>query len=267
MANNFQEYGVSTICALKINGNYVSKINGKFFMIYPWIEGRVFTQDDEITADIAQKIGMSLAKIHKINLQSDSPPKPILSYPEYYKWQDLAKKVQKLDCIWQNKCVDFIQNMASWYDLAEQSNINLQGDLLLSHKDLDMKNVIWDKDGEIYIIDWESVGYTNPTKELTQLAFDWSYGSEGGQNKMIFQKIFKAYSQINEIDTKKVKDVLYSSLGDNLGWLEFNLKRVLHEIKAEIEEVKIAEIEIPKTIDIISHRLKHLEKYVDWTKV
>ncbi len=41
---------------------------------------------------------------------------------------------------------------------------------MISHTDLDRKNVIWQKNVP-FIIDWEASGYINPTIELIQVAW------------------------------------------------------------------------------------------------
>jgi len=66
IANDFVEMKIPTISAIKnCDGKYVSVINNNYFLIYPWIDGKVL-QSDEITIQHAQRMGELLGKMHKL---------------------------------------------------------------------------------------------------------------------------------------------------------------------------------------------------------
>ena len=53
---------------------------------------------------------------------------------------------------------------------VDQINKSLRKHILISHSDIDQKNVLWLKDDKPQIIDWESVGPTNPGLEIVDAA-------------------------------------------------------------------------------------------------
>ncbi len=265
IAKQFKTLGVEAIPALESGkeDNFVSKIHDKFFIVYPWIEGTVLTDSDLITVETAKKIASVLAKIHKSNLQFDTP-NIIPSNINYATWLDLKTRIEFTDFSWKKDCIDFILHMKDWinFDLVNTSITNLQNTIVLSHRDLDKKNVIWTEQSIPQIIDWESAGYTNPLVELVRLAFDWSSEPTGETNELIFREIFKSYTISNDVDKNLIKDALYFSLVDNISWLEFNLNRILSN--SSNDEKEIAHIQIPQTIKQITSRLNHLEEYLSW---
>ena len=44
---------------------------------------------------------------------------------------------------------------------------------VISHRDLDPKNVMWNYNKPV-LIDWESAGYINPMQDLIETAIYWS---------------------------------------------------------------------------------------------
>lgn len=49
----------------------------------------------------------------------------------------------------------------------------LNSESVLSHGDIDQKNVLWNQDNSPTVIDWEAAGYVNPMVELFTAALYW----------------------------------------------------------------------------------------------
>ena len=49
----------------------------------------------------------------------------------------------------------------------------LSQNLVISHRDLDPKNVLWHGE-EALVIDWEAAGYVNPYQELLEVINYWA---------------------------------------------------------------------------------------------
>ncbi|MBO6316307.1 phosphotransferase, partial [Enterococcus faecium] len=47
--------------------------------------------------------------------------------------------------------------------------------LIVGHRDLDQKNILWDSNDDPIVIDWESAALLNPTQEIITAALDWSW--------------------------------------------------------------------------------------------
>ncbi|WP_449602525.1 phosphotransferase [Paenibacillus sp. Marseille-Q9583] len=58
--------------------------------------------------------------------------------------------------------------------------------MVISHRDLDQKNVLWDELQIPIIIDWEAAGPIHPTQELIDVALYWSGFETGSVRKDAF---------------------------------------------------------------------------------
>ena len=74
-----------------------------------------------------------------------------------------------------------------------ESQVKLAGYQVISHRDLDPKNVMW-KEKNPYIIDWEAAGYVNPYQELVEVLNYWIVDAEGTYDYGMFQALIKAYT-------------------------------------------------------------------------
>ena len=182
IAQKLSELGVNSVSAISRNNEFVSLIDGKYWIVYPWLAGSTLSTQDQISDDNLQKITLSLAKIHNSDLKIGNKPDNNQHYTDYSKWENLSQKIQKLNYVWVPECTELIESIKLWYDKIHSANKKLNSHLVFSHCDLDKKNVMWNESNEPFIIDWESAGYINPTKELLQFAIDWS----SDQNNIIY---------------------------------------------------------------------------------
>ncbi|MFS1511599.1 phosphotransferase [Chengkuizengella sp. SCS-71B] len=66
----------------------------------------------------------------------------------------------------------------------------LASNTVISHRDLDSKNVMWNQDNPV-LIDWESAGYINPMQDLIETAIYWSENEIGSIDKKRNAQIMK----------------------------------------------------------------------------
>ena len=99
------------------------------------------------------------------------------------------------------------------------------------HKDLNRKNIIWDKDTP-YIIDFETATVGNPDLDFFNSA--WFLSSDVEECKYYaFCKTYFSKRKVNNINLS-----IYAAIIDECNWLEFSLKRALKiqsDDKYEIE--------------------------------
>ncbi len=69
-----------------------------------------------------------------------------------------------------------------------------QQNQVISHKDLNPKNIIW-KNNKPYIIDWEAAGFINPFQELIEVLNYWIPDKTGKYDKAKFNAIIQAYTE------------------------------------------------------------------------
>ena len=117
---------------------------------------------------------------------------------------------------------------------------------VISHRDLDPKNVMWKNDAP-YIIDWEAAGYVNPFQELIEVLNYW----------------MQAYTENNNINNVNWDVILSCSFDGMLGWLEYNLERAL---EMEGSGINDQEEGIQQTQGTI-YELKKYENQIEQLKV
>ncbi|HSX20012.1 MAG TPA: phosphotransferase, partial [Gammaproteobacteria bacterium] len=102
----------------------------------------------------------------------------------------------------------------------------LKTNVVVSHVDLDQKNVLWDANGKPILIDWESARRINPTYDLISTAFDWSGIATNNFNRTLFLKMIELYEKSGGIINKNHLDAAYYGvIGNCLNWMIYNIKR------------------------------------------
>lgn len=144
-----------------------------------------------------------------------------------------------------------------------EANLVLSEDMVLSHRDLDPKNVMWNQ-GTPYFIDWEAAGYTNPYHELLEVLNYWSVDGNGELDKDKFHTLLNAYRKYMSTVTVAWDYVLDSGYEGMLGWLEYNLRRALGIESLDEAERKLGEEQIVGTIAALEHYDKQKVTILKW---
>lgn len=258
-----KENGITAIGAIKFkNNDIMRKINDRYFMVFDWLEGKIL-KAEEITERHCEIIGETLAKIHNIDFSriEDNERKNIdIEKFDWKKYLKLAKKENKayLNILEQN--IDLL------YELNEKANEAIRyakNNLIISHTDLDRKNVMWQQ-YKPFIIDWEASGYINPTIELIQVAWYWSGGDVDNLDYNKFKIIVNSYKKCakKEID-KNIEKLIYADIYGGLGWLNYNFKRSLYiENNYKKDEIELAENEIKQSIREIKYNVSQMDNII-----
>lgn len=253
---------ITAIGALKVNNEVMTKINDNYYMIFKWLDGRTL-KADEITEKHCEIIGKVLANIHNIDFKEIEDEKRKNINIEYFDWNKYINLAEK-----NNKAYTGLlkQNAELLYELNEKSIKALKcakENLIISHTDLDRKNVMWQ--GDIpFIIDWEASGYINPTIELIQVAWYWSGGDIENIDYNKFNTLIKSYKEYynGNID-KRIDELVYADNYGGLGWLDYNLKRSMCIGNSyEQDEIELAEKEVIQSINEIKYNYGQLSNIV-----
>ena len=232
-------------------------------MAFDWIEGKTL-KAEEITEKHCEIVGEILAKIHNIDfpeIEDDERKKINIEQFDWNKYLELAKKENKDYLNILEKNIDLL------YELNKKSNEAIKyanENLIISHTDLDRKNVIW-QEYKPFIIDWEASGYINPTIELIQVAWYWSGGDVENLDYNKFEIVVNSYKKNskNETDTN-IKKIIYADIYGGLGWLDYNFKRSLCiENDYKQEEIELAESEIVQSIEEIKYNDSQMDKMIE----
>ena len=160
--------------------------------------------------------------------------------------------------------LEIIDKLYDWNVQANKSAKLLAADMVISHRDLDPRNVMWNQDNSI-IIDWEAAGYVNPMQELIETAIYWSKNEMGNIDKERFLAFISSYKKrYRSLLQANWKTVLVNGFLGKLGWLEYNLKRSLWIECTDEEEQQMGTNQVIVTINAIKCYADMIPKLEKW---
>ena len=137
---------------------------------------------------------------------------------------------------------------------------------IVSHGDLDQKNVLWDSSDNPILVDWESACKINPTYDIINTAFYWS-GITTSFDKDLFLKMIEAYQKAGGVINKDhIVAACYGTFSW-IVWLVYNIERSFTPSESEHKNVSIEQVNqtlatilrlqtlIPEVIKIIEDKL------------
>lgn len=237
-----EAHNIPILPALTFGGSKMQEIDGRYFYLYDWYEGKAL-KSVEIREEHCAKIGKLLADIHGI----DRREIPQQNREVYIDWDGY---IEKLAAANQELYELIAPNRDLLYDSQTKGNIaikQLPAVSAICHNDIDSKNVLW-KGTDCRIIDLECLSYANPFQELYEVALCWSGFEIGSINIDSFGKLIQSYSLAGG-ECPENWEILYDSNYGRLEWLEYNIKRALG-IECSAEEIETG---ISQVRDTIAH--------------
>ena len=210
--------------AKTIDSHFIHHIDNQYYLVFDWIDGYSL-RSHEINRVHCEKMGALLAEIHKTDFSQIEKNDHHVNRT-VTDWNAYLNKGKEVHSVWVNSIHEHIEQLYIWSDKAKISSSMLTTEQVISHGDLEPKNVMWLHENPV-IIDWESAGYTNPMHDLIETAIYWSLSDSGSMDKERFLGFISAYQERSgtvEADWGMVLDHGY--LG-KLDWLEYSLKRSL----------------------------------------
>ena len=215
---------ISLVAAKTIQGKNIIEVDGSFFVVFDWLDGKsVFAPD--ISEYHCEQIGRVLGKIHAAQIKIDTMVEN-LDIRKIYDWDLLLEEAELCDSEVFSVLQDNIADILRWDRNAVIGLHEASQNQVISHRDLDPKNVMWKNDAP-YIIDWEAAGYVNPYQELIEVLNYWISDEMGKYDKAKFNALMQAYTENKNIYNVHWDVILSCSFDGMLGWLEYNLKRAL----------------------------------------
>ncbi len=241
---------ISAIPALKQKGDFIFSDENESFLVFPYKNASILTQQS-ITAEQVKKIATALSNIHRTHIAILNPPAVELFSRDVSCWRTAYEALQ-------NKAPLVAENLLEKVSVLEdihREHINLlpilQNNLVISHRDFDPKNVLWDEAKQYYLIDWESAGLINKTKDLMATAIYWSFDEKYQVNVDYFFLFLETYSKNGgSIEKNEIKAGFYGFLADWLNWLDFNISRMLNNPR-ESAEFSLGAYETQNTLKAI----------------
>lgn len=246
IANIAKGNNINCVPAKIINGITLHEIEGNYFFIFNWFEGKTINED-EITIEHVQKVSTLLAKLHNTDFEEVKNECSLGKEISEVNWDFYISKVEN------EEIKELLINQKEYLTELDKKSTNARKEILnnlvVSHRDLDLPNILWDTENTPTIIDWESSGVVNPCEELLETAWDWSGGQKYFDPKK-FYSFLNTYKD-NNGDLKDLNKAIYANFKNKSGWLEYNLKRVCKLECLDEEEQKLGEKEVVRVINEI----------------
>jgi len=254
---------IAALPAARFNGAFIHQIENQFYLVFPWVEGKSL-KSDEINKMHCKEIGDIVADIHSTDFSELGLINDWSGNEQITDWNYYLQKGQENNLEWANLFHDIIDNLYFWNTEGNKSAKVLGSNMVISHRDLDPKNVMWNEEKPI-VIDWESAGYINPMEDLVETALYWSENEKGTIDKERFMAFIAGYKNKKQISQENWRMVLSNGFLGKLGWLEYNLKRSLGIECTDIEEQRLGTAQVIKTIKNIkgySSMIPEIEKWL-----
>jgi len=253
---------ISAVPAKIFNGNFIQEIDGQFFLVFEWVNGRILKMK-EIDKIHCVRVGEILANIHMTDFSQLEIENDCTYNTQSIDWNYYLHKGQENNSEWVNLFLENINNLYDWTVQANESAKLLNANMVISHRDLDPKNVLWIQDNPI-IIDWECGGYVNPMQELIETAIYWSEDETGNIDKERFLTFIRTYKKrVGNLQSNWRMVLLNGFLG-KLGWLEYSLKRSLWIECTDEEEQRLGTSQTIYTINSLKHYAFMISELEEW---
>ncbi len=253
---------IPVVAALEIGGKQIHELDGNHYMIFDWVEGAsVFPP--MITSENCYAIGDVLGKIHQEKLAVDGVV-PEEDGATMFNWDKHGQQLPEYIAEdWANRFQEALPDIKAWNKAACETGEILAKTMVISHRDLDPKNVMWNGDSPL-IIDWEAAGYVNPYQELLEVINYWADDGKGGLLKENFDALLYAYTQHVELENVDWDPVFAGSFYGMLGWLEYNMKRALGIETEATDDAQIGKEQVLGTIGALYDYQKKVQMMKQW---
>lgn len=255
---------IPVIASLEIDGRQVHKLGEDYCLVFPWTDATpVFSE--EITPHHCEAIGNILGKIHQRNLKMEGiiPGKDSF---EMFHWETYLQRIDELknrDVEWIAAYKKAFKDIKAWNRKACGAEGYLSEYAVISHRDMDPKNVLW-RDDKPCVIDWEAAGYVNPYQELLEAINYWTDDGTGKLVKEKYEALTNAYCSYMDLETVMWEKVFDASYIGMLGWLEYNVKRALGTEVSGEAEIRLGEEQVTATIQELYSYQGKVEQLREW---
>jgi thiamine kinase-like enzyme len=242
IASQFISQSIPGVCAIQKSGKYLLVIENTGFLVYPWVRAKALDQH-AVSENHALKIAIILAKMHHINLNIEALGEVEFDVHDNAKITQLADLALKQNLVFS---LDLTENLPIILEINRhyhQAILILKNLTVVSHGDLDQKNVLWDKENNPILIDWESARKLNPTYEILGAALDWS-GMITKLDQGLFMRMINSYKEAGGIiDINTLEAAFYGVLGNWINWLVYNIKRAKNQKYPEQQKIGCDQVE------------------------
>ncbi|WP_314591280.1 phosphotransferase [Paenibacillus terrigena] len=259
---NIASRNVPALPARQFNGNSVQQIDNQCYLIFDWIEGRSL-KSNEISIFHCEKMGEIIADIHMTDFSEIGTNENGSNSLKVTDWNFYLQQGQLNDSMWINLVAETIEQLYDWNAKANNASKLLASNTVISHGDLDSKNVLWNQ-GSPILIDWEASGHINPMQNLIETAIYWSENETGKLDRNKFLAFLGGYKKKCGTLQANWKAVLENGFIGMLGWLEYSLKRSLWIECTDEKEQQMGTEQVTGTINALRHYAERMFEIEQW---
>ena len=253
---------IPALPAKRFKDTFLQEVDKQFYLVFDWVDGRSL-KANEINTVHCEKIGTILADMHMTDFSHLNILNNWSDNDQPIDWKYYLEKGQENNSEWVNLLKENLDNIYNWNSEANKAASELSSEMVISHRDLDPKNVMWLKDNPI-IIDWESAGYINPNQDLTETAIYWAEDGTENIDKERFLAFLAGYKKKKGTIQVNWKTVLLTGFSGKLGWLEYSLKRSLWIECTDAKEQGLGTDQAIETINAITRYADMISEIEKW---
>ncbi|WP_326930247.1 phosphotransferase [Exiguobacterium artemiae] len=221
-------------------------IETHYYLVFRWVDAVMLTTH-QITADHAAKIGKQLAHIHSADLSSLQIQQPPESSESGVSWDEFVEHIRLQGLTALDPVTTNLRQIKRWADVSSVAMEQLTGTVVLSHRDLDAKNVLW-KSGLPVLIDWESAGYIHPMHDFVETALYWSLDENNQLHDLHFEAFAKEYVSTGAKLHFPIEPALSAGYAGKLEWLAYSLSKALRLEPVDDQEQQVAVQQVLETL-------------------
>ncbi|WP_214824652.1 aminoglycoside phosphotransferase family protein [Exiguobacterium sp. s28] len=247
-----------------VDGESIQTIDGQFYLVFDWVDGTSLPPH-EIQPFHCERIGDILATLHSLEDTKVLVSDEAVVEEKEIDWDFYVQKGNEQQAEWAKRLRNTIEDLYTWHRQAVKSSSLFTTNRVISHRDLDSKNVLWHDDRPL-VIDWESAGSIHPMQDLMETALYWSLDEAGVVNRTNFFSSIQAYEQKrgrSDVDWQRV--LWYGYLG-KLKWLEYNLKRSLHIESASSADRATGTSQVAVTLEDLHTYAAQIPRLLTWLR-
>lgn len=254
-----EKRGLPILPALTIGGRKMQQVDGQYFYVFAYFDGRVL-KDGEITPAHCARMGEVLARIHGVGRRPPQSADADSSPAKGSLWRALADDLlSSEDARPEGELLLSAVPMLTRVTAAAAEAARRMSPMeALCHNDMDAKNVLW-RGEDFRIIDLECLGYADPRQELLDLAISWA-GCPVEEAR--FKAFLRGYAEAGGACDADAA-LLCDSRRNHIDWLAYNARRALFD---DPEERRIGREQVGETIGKIESDQRNREKILQWMK-
>jgi thiamine kinase-like enzyme len=242
-AREFSGHGVPALYSLGNERQHLQLLDGVGYLVYPWTEATACDKNS-IEKKHTLTVAAMLARMHRSDIRV-----PELGDPQVFPLTaerviDLVHLARQRNVHESQLLEDRLDDLLEAVELQAAALPVLQQRQVISHGDLDHKNVLWDAAGDPLIIDWESARRLNPNYELLLEALDWG-GITASFETAPFVSFLEAYLGAGgRIVADEIPAVADAIQGTWVEWLLFNVSRAVGIHDAQQRAVGLSQVDL-----------------------